>query len=99
MGTLNIQVSGFGSMPAAVSNTFTTYSDADFQRTLNWGAVYYKGWIQQTYNPSNQPNFTPTNTQIWHAIVQNLFINGLINAEFGYQTVNHSPPPSIVIGA
>jgi hypothetical protein len=103
MGTLNVQVSGFGGMPAAVSNNFTTYSDADFQRTLNWGKVAFNTWIQATYNPPtgsppvSNPNFQPTNTQIWAAIVHN-WVAGITQAEQQFSTTPAQPPTPIVIG-
>jgi hypothetical protein len=96
-GTLNVQASGFTELPAAVTNQFTTYSDADFQRTLNWGKVAFNPWIQQTYNPTNNPAFVPTNTQIWNAIVHN-WIQGIITAEQQFSTTPAQPPTPIVIG-
>jgi len=98
MGTLNIQATGFAALPAAVMNSFTTYSDADFQSTLNWGKYAFNAWIQQTYNPTHSPTFQPTNTQIWNAIVQNAFVATLISGAASYGRINPTPPPPIVIG-
>jgi hypothetical protein len=94
MGTLTVTVSGFGSMPSAVSHSFTTYSDADFQRTLNWGKNTFNSWIQSTYNPSGNPAFVPNNNQIWAAIVH-AWTAMITNAE---QNFSVTVQPPIVIG-
>ena len=97
MGTLTVTATGFTELPAAVTNSFATYSDADFTRTLAWGKVAFNQWIQATYNPTNNPSFVPTNTQIWNAIVHN-WTTGIIQAEQQFSTVPAQPPTPIVIG-
>lgn len=64
MATLAFQMT---STPLTGTKSFTG-TDADMQALLDWAAVAYAPLIQQLFNPTNNPAFTPTNTQIGVAL-------------------------------
>jgi hypothetical protein len=52
------------SSPALTGNkSFSTQTDQDAQDLLDWSAVAYKAIVDELYNPSHNPAFTPTNAQ------------------------------------
>ncbi len=64
MATIAFQMT---STPLTGTKSFTG-TDTDMQNLLNWAAVAYAGVIQQMFNPTNVPGFTPTNAQIGAAL-------------------------------
>src|SRR3974377_1617859 len=85
-GQLQISATGFTELPAAVNNTYSSFSDADFQRVLNWGKVAFAAQLPAS----------PTNTQIWNAVVAN-WIAGMTQAEAQFSTTPAVPPTPINI--
>lgn len=55
------------STPLTGSKVFTG-SDSDMQDLLDWAKIAYNAIIQQLYNPTDSPSFTPTNAQIGVAL-------------------------------
>jgi hypothetical protein len=94
MAHLTVTITGSTLFPAAVQQGYSTLTDADLQRILNWSAAYNVGIINQMFNSPPVPGFTPTNTQIFQAWVQS-WVNQSIQAEGSFSTTR---PPPVVIG-
>lgn len=64
MATITFSIS---STPLTASKVFTG-TDADMQNILNWAAVSQRPIIDELFNPTHVPSFTPTNAQIGAAL-------------------------------
>lgn len=93
MPQLNIGLIGAAGMPAAVTQNYTTFSDADLQKILTWVKMSKAGLIQQMFNTT-----TPTNPQLFQAWVQD-WINNSIRAQQITTLPAPVVPPPVVIGA
>jgi hypothetical protein len=96
MAQLQVVMSGSTLLPSAVTTTFGTFSDPDFQRILTFTNGTQQALLQSMFGPGP----TYTNTQLLKAWIQ-AWINASINQE---QALNTPPPqrqpapPPVVIG-
>ena len=97
MGTLNVQAIGFTSLPAAVTKSYGTFSDADFVKIMQWVNSTKHALVQKMWNPTGAPNFVPTNSQLYQTWVQD-WINTSIAAQNITATPAPVPPSPVVIG-
>jgi hypothetical protein len=73
----------------ANSSKSWTISDTDLQFLLDWAAIQFQGYIQQTFGTT-----TPTNQQILLAWLQVRLINSTIS---DVQSFHRTTPPPITI--
>jgi hypothetical protein len=64
MATITFQIS---SAPLTASKAFNG-TDTDMQNILTWAGVAYRAIVDELFNPSHNPAFTPTNGQIGAAL-------------------------------
>lgn len=64
MATITFQIA---SGPLTASKAFNG-TDTDMQNILDWAKVAYRGIIDELFNPSHNPAFTPTNAQAGAAL-------------------------------
>jgi hypothetical protein len=92
MSTITFQIS---STPLTASKTFTG-TDTDMQNILNWASFAYQAIVQELFNPTNNPLFTPTNAQMGAALAT-ATMRAWQAAETKYRNdANHeavAPPP------
>ena len=88
-------MSGSTLLPAAVSRSYGTFSDADFQRILNMVKVMYVDLLNSLYNPTGNPSFVPTNTQLYNTWVQEWINHSIVREQQFSMTVTTQPPVTI----